>query len=660
MVSNEVLAMVVAGGVGSPLPDGYAPVSIEADGLTPLLSMCVVVRTGPAAKGQADDGPLVILRERLDARCYLGCVVDAAQRVQRWVEVWVQDIDGLVDAPPSYRDAMTNARVDERWRAWCRSIDAAGLGSSVLRAGWENDHPAPMLIDLKELRVVRPVEGGSNGYWLLCEDDGLLASRGLPAYGSTSHRYLFVPELGNETFFVPVTKDAPQNDRCLTAEEAIGAGPGKVGLNIGAGLMLVRDWQGLSLDSHVDQLGGEKVVSAATPASANGSVYGTGLGPGLLAVGRAGRLLETLHLKLRLVVDAVEAVRDAVRVSGAPLLNVSAENFAVLKSPGGGGVPSGWTARATLREPGAGVGIDLAGGETTLYMGPGGATSVYSPGVTGANIAGVGSLRIRQVLADAQGAALEARLVMQERIVLGPGDLLWLRVSVGGQRLDLYATPDFKKPTAASEVPVRTVRQPMDDAVKAKLKSMEGVNIQGAMFEALPMAGPAHDLYALAVLGVRILLSGDRSLGLAWSDFEDFARFVEDAAASEEEGKRTPLEARIGRVMEGGDADSARWRDAVGPQHLRKEAWDPASALAVVTPGVWNAVLAMLVRAIPAKGPDSTVKSYGESPGKAPETVFSGLLGEAQRLAVKTRSLVVSDGGSNAEIRGLILRRVKA
>ncbi len=629
--------------------------------------VCVIVKTAPAPKGVADDGPLLILRERLDARCYLGCVVDSSLRVQRWVEIWVQDTDGLVDVPPAYRDAMNNARLDDRWRKWCQSIEGSGLSDGMVHAGWEQQHPTPLLIDLKELRVVRPVETGSNGYWLLCEDDGLLTSHGLPAYGSSSHRYLHVREQGADTMFVPVTKGAIANERCLSADEVFGLGPTRIALNQSAGLMLVMEWQGMSLDQHIDALGGEKTVSAGGSGTAagaasrrNGSVIATGLGNGLLTVGRAGRLLETLHLKLRLLLDAVGSVRDAVEASGAPLLNVTSASFAVGRPQSAPGIPSAWTVQASLREAGVGVGIELAGGDATLYMGPGSAASVYSPGVTGANVAGVGALRVRQVIADADGVVVEARLVMQERAVLGPGDLIWLRVSVGGTRLDLYGTPDFKKSTAATEIPLRTIKQPMSDAVRQKLKAAEGVNIPGAMFESLPMAGTPHDLYSLAVLGVRILLCADRPLGIACSDFQDFARFVEDAAAGEEEGKRTVLDERIRKLLEGTDADSTKWREAVGPHHLRMEPWDAMSALAVVTPGLWSRVLATLVRAIPGIGPDSTSKNYSDAPPKAPERVFDALAGDLQPLVVRTRSMVVSDSGSNAEIRSLVLRRVKA
>lgn len=669
VVSAEVLTTATAGGVGQTLPAGFAPVSIEAEGSAGLLSVCVVVRTSAAPKGAVDDGPLLILRERLDAKCYLGCVTDSSLRVQRWVEIWVQDTDGLIDVPPAYRDAMTNARLDERWHRWFQSLEASGLADGLVHAGWEHQHPTPLLIDMKEQRAVRPVEGGSNGYWLLCEDDGLLASRGLPAYGSTAHRYLHVRELGGETFFIPVTKGAPTSERCLTPEEALGLGPGRVALNLSAGLMLVLDWQGHTLEQHVDTLGGEKTVAAggagATGAArrhANGtaSALSEGFGTGLLTVGRAGRLLETLHLKLRVFLDAVASVRASVAASEAPLLNITAESFAVRRPVCGPGIPAAWTVQAALREAGVGVGIELAGGDAKLYMGPGGATSVYSPGVTGANVAGVGALRIRQVIADGDGAVIEARLVMQERAVLGPGDLIWLRVSVGGNRIDLYATPDFKKGTAATEVPLRTIKQPMSDTLKQKLKASEGVNIPGAMFETLPMAGTPHDLYSLAVLGVRILLCADRSLGIASSDFQDFARFLEDAAAAEDEGKRVPLDQRIRKVLEATDAESAKWRDAVGPHHLRREPWDPMSALSVVTPGLWSLVLAALVRSIPGMGPDSTCKTYSESPPKAPERVFDALAGDLHPLVIRTRSMVVSDSGSNAEIRSLVIKRIKA
>ncbi|MCC6425524.1 MAG: hypothetical protein IT435_01755 [Phycisphaerales bacterium] len=668
MSPQEVVRSAIVSGIGSPLPDGFAPVSLEADGSASLLSVCVVVRTGAAAKGTLDDGPLLVVRERLDAKCYLGCVVDAALRVQRWVEIWVQDIDGIVDVPPAYRDALNNAKLDDRWRKWCDTIEASGLSNGLMHAGWEHQHPTPILIDLKELRAIRPIEAGSNSYWLLCEDDGLLQSRGLPGYGATPHRYLHIRELGGETFFVPVTRGAPSGERCLTPEEALGLSESRIAMNLSAGLMLVSEWRGPSLEEHIDAISGEKVVSASgssARATPNGTAVGAsaglvaGFGSGLLTVGRSGRLAETLHLKLRLLLDAVGEVRAAVESAEAPMLNITADSFAVRMSTSAPGLPAAWTGRAVLRQAGVGVGIELAGGSSTLYMGPGGATTVYSPGVTGAQVAGVGSLRIRQVIGDAEGAAIEARLVMQERAVLGPGDLFWLRVSVGGQRMDLYGTPDFKKATAATEVPLRTIKQPMTAGVQQKLKAAEGVNIPGVMFETLPMAGSPHDLYSLVVLGVRALLCADRALGIACSDFQDFARAVEEEAGAEE-GKRSSLDERIRKLITGTDAEAGKWRETVGPQHLRREPWDSASAMAVVTPEIWSGVLAALVKGLPGLGPDSSCKDFSDSPTGAPQRVFDTLLGDLRSLVVRTRSLVVSDAGANAEIRSLVLRRVKA
>jgi hypothetical protein len=650
------ISSATANGIGSTLPEGFVAVSIDAEGYTPILSLCVIVRAGGA------DAGLIAIRDRLDARCVLGCVSDAAQRVQKWVEIWVQDTDGLADVPPAYRDSLSNARLDERWRRWAGSVEAGELGSGVVRAGWETDHPTPILIDTAEWRAVRPVEGGNNGYWVLCEDDALLQSRGLAPYSSSLQRYLYVREAGAETFFVPVTRGAPTGERCLAPEEALGLNQKRPALNLAGGLMLVTPWSGDSLEQYLDELSGQQVVDLSQKNISGGSkragesdaVNAGAAGNGYLTVGRSGRLLETLHLKVRALLECATAVRAEVERSDAPLLNLATDSFSVRGAEVSGSLPRSWTARVCLREPGVGVSVSLAGGGATLHMGPGGPVTVYSPGVTGAQIAGVGSFRVRQVTVEGENVTIEGRLAMNEREVVGPGDMFWLRLNLAGQRVDLYATPDVKKAAASTEVALRTVRQAMPDKLRQQIKASEGVNLTGARFETLATAGSPHDLYALAILGVKSLLCAGRSVGVGSDDLQSFARHIAEAPDA-----ARPLEDRV-RDLITTDPDAKRWRDAVGPQHLRREAWDSMSALSVVTPELWSAVLAALVRALPGVGPESTCKDFSDAPVGAIHRVFDRLVSDLRMLAVKSRSLVVSDSGANSEIRSLLTRRLAA
>src|SRR5437762_6852537 len=93
------------------IPDGYAVVAISAEQKSAPLRIGVIV------KKQADPvaGHLVMLRDLLDAQVYLGCVSDAAGRVQQWVEVWVESTSGLAGALPARRGTSSNAVSDDGW-----------------------------------------------------------------------------------------------------------------------------------------------------------------------------------------------------------------------------------------------------------------------------------------------------------------------------------------------------------------------------------------------------------------------------------------------------------------------------------------------------------------------------------------------------------------
>src|SRR5438045_9588217 len=109
--------MFTFAGLPRGLPAGYgaAPISDTERG---AVRLCALVQT------KGGDTPLIVLRETLDARVLLGCLADAAGRVQEWVEIWVQDAGGLAGALPGYRAALNNTMLDRRWGARCASFDA--------------------------------------------------------------------------------------------------------------------------------------------------------------------------------------------------------------------------------------------------------------------------------------------------------------------------------------------------------------------------------------------------------------------------------------------------------------------------------------------------------------------------------------------------------
>src|SRR5205807_1062547 len=113
-----------------------------------------------------------------------------------------------VAAPPAGRQALSNAVLDERWRQSLAALEAADP-RAVIRTGWESEPVKPVWIDPAVRRPLHPVDGESGEPWVLCRDEAALAAAGLPPYGSTLHRYLYLPKQGPKSAFIPVTPEAP-------------------------------------------------------------------------------------------------------------------------------------------------------------------------------------------------------------------------------------------------------------------------------------------------------------------------------------------------------------------------------------------------------------------------------------------------------------------
>jgi|GEM_PF-388096 len=682
---------LVLGTMGTLLPEGYAAVAWPESGVPASdgepnggLRLALVARKTGASPAGPDvspaGGPLVVLRDLLDARVLLGCLIDGSDHVHRWVEVWVQDIAGLAQALPTYRETLTNSKLDERWTA--RADAMVGL----VRAGWETKHPSPIVLDAKALTLRYLANLGTSDLWALCADDAVLAKVGLPAYSSSLHRYIHVPALGEKSMFVAVTAGALENERTAGVAHATGTPAGTassiVPVNLGGGLMMVCPHEPLSYESYVDALSGleaESILATAGAAAisivamAAGAGMSSGgksksgasgavkvhvpgsLSGGLLSLGRggrAGRLIETLHLKLRVLADVFEIVRDQTADSQRPMLNVCAASFGVRLNSAAWGVPALWSAEAVPRVPGEASSVDVPGSDVSYFVATGrGAPTVYSPPLAGRAMGGAGSFQIRSVRTESGATALEGTLRSQERLSVGANDLVWIRMSLGATRVQLYAMAESKTSSLASELRVRTLPQRLSESADSALKSSEGVVVPGVMFETLALAGPACDLYSLAVLAARTLLvDGKMTLPVAWDELQSLAAQV----ASQHDGS-VGLGLRIRSIFEEEDGKApSRWLEQLGPQHLTRERWDARDALAAVTPEVWYDVLAAAVRCVPGAGPDSVCQGYGEAPTGMIHRVFDRACEDWRDLLLRTRGLVISDHATNREVHQIV------
>lgn len=636
------------------VPAGYFGVPL-GEAVAPALRPCLVAREEPDPVG----GRFVALESVLDSTAWLGCVLDASDRVVLWLRVVVQDVDRVSDAASGGVGLWSNGALEARWRRNVAALDAAVPGEAVW-LGWETA-PAPVLMyDPRKRALSRVMHEASGTFFDVCRDDRVLLGRGLPAFSAGLHRYLWVESLGAASPFVAVTGGAPDSGAVL-ADVLTGVNRGFEPVNPRGGMVMARRLHPMRLDRLVDVLGGGPWSGVAhgtsvllldrgevTRAGEIGRASAESIDPDRLYLGRHGRwgrLVETLHLKLRLLSEAARQVREVVTRTGRPLFNLSAESFEADMHDPVAGLPRLWTLSLKLIDAGTAVDLDLPAGRTRHVMAPEGlGRGVYKPLLRARATAGQGALRVRGSSVDGGQLTLEATLRSQERLSAGTSDLLMLRLLVAGERVVLYARLTDEAGLAGGEIRLRTLAQEVPAGVAAGLRASEGVPIEGVGFEVLPMVSTPCDLYALGVLAVRMLLTdGEQALPVALDEAQSLARRVAEVPGS-------TVEERVERVF----MADPRWTELLGPHRLVRERVDAQESMDLVPPDLWFSVLGVVLRMFPGEGMEPYTRDLGDAPAGAPQRVFDGPIDALDGLLVRTRSLVVIDWRQNREVHGVL------
>jgi len=636
------------------IPQGYVVIPVHVEQTTASLRIGVLVRCEPDRVA----GHLVVLRHTVDARVLLGAITDCAGRVQRWIELWIQSLDGLTSTMPAYVQGLSNDILDRRWQEQIRSFDTLDP-ASVIRVGWETDHPDPVFLDVTTKQPVHPVDSESGNLWQLCQDDVLLEEKKLPRYSTSLDRYLFLESAGSDSAFVPITSNAPTNASCQSMSQIIA--DHLVPLNPGGGLMLIRPFYPVGFEPFVELLSGgswkgvahgKSVIEIALPSQSNSKQDKTTENPeGWLFMGsggRSGRIIESLHLKLRVLNDMIESVSSITQQTQKPFFNLTPSSFQVAVGQRSSAMPYFWSAHLALVDPGVAVAMPIQTSEWQYYLpGRDSDVTIYHPQSFGRLVRGKGSLRIRQVLlSDGKTLKLEGTLSTEDDISPAGNDLAWLRLNLNGQQVDLFAHLDRETAMAAGEWRFRTIDQKMGKDQQAAFREAEGVPMIDTPFELVPLLSSPCDLYAMGVLAVRTLLVDlDTKLPVALDEVLSLAKQL--ASDSEES---TDLATRIGTIF----ASDPRWTKSLGPHHLTHETIDPHEAFDAVPPQLWWAVLAMLVRMFPGTGPACLCRDFGHAPQGGIHKIYDRVLHDLERLMLRTRSLIVIDWRINREIHSVL------
>ncbi len=631
------------------VPDGYTAVPVT-DQAYPL-QVCALIKRKPEALG----GALVLLRDRFDARIVLGCVLDAAQRVQQWIELWVQNVSGVKQTAPACREALSNAILDKRWKNLAKNLETLHH-DGIIRTGWEETHPAPTLLHAEKQKPIHPLDPVTGAAWELCMDDDLLAEHGLPPYKTSLDRYLFVRDKDGKPTFSPVTTDAPTTEDTVPLDEVAETSDKLIPFNLEGGLIIVRPFYSLAYDEYLGILNGGK---------REGLLHGTGLldpdetsqplgsvdHPGrmfLAKQGQGGRLIEALHLKLCLLNDVFMQVRQTTSATQHPFLNLSSDSFRVRFNGRNPTLPFLWTSQACLCQTGVAVELPIVSTESRFYIRPPqNAQAIFWPASANFSCSGRGDMRIRQVIPEERrGTMVDGTFLAADPVTVHKNDLVWFRMHLGEQRLDLYAHMEEDRALAKDEWRFRTVGQQMDHAMLERLKAAEGVPLKNTAFEVLPLLSSPCDLYTLAVIGLKTLVVDNQiTLPVALDELISLAR-----EAGRNDFESDDLLLRIGDLFNSDE----RWVLSLGPQHLANAEFTPEEAFAYVPQSLWWGVLAMLIRMLPGISPFSTCQDFGDAPDNNLGRVFDSALLDIEYLATVSRSLIVTDWSFNREVHDVL------
>jgi hypothetical protein len=631
---------------------GYQGVTLRAEDRDAPIAICLLVRMDPT-----DSPPFVLLRETMDASIYLGCIVDRAGHPKALVEIWVQNVDRVAFSFRAQLEPLTNSILDRRWTdrvSMYRSLKR----NTIIETGAESVHPFPALIDAKEGTVVHPVDPGTHRRFVLCEDEKALELAGLPSYASSLHRYLWNrPEEAEAPVFLAVTSDAPLRPGVGQVTDIF---EGLYPFNPGGGLLLVRPLAPLALTEFSDilsgktwpgfQCGNEVVRLGAAYAKLEDAEEILYKGGHLFSgrAGKAGRLLEVFHLKLNLIVQALEETRAAIRFQQLPFLVLGAESFRLQLFEVGTGLPLFWSAQVDLAESNCSVAVSVGGSDTRYFIPPElPGPSIYQPEMRSLATRGSANVRIRKVFPPTpEGTSLEATLATDERLNVTASDLIHVRLPVADGRVDLFGRVDESEALAKGETRFRTLPQRLPEGLRNALERLAGAPLVNVSFEILPLLTSPCDMYALGVLAIRVLLVDDENtLAVAVDEMLSLAREVAlghkpDVAV----GKR--LQAIVER--------DRRWGSSLGPQRMVREDGIRQIAARTIPSDLWWETIGVIIRLFPGMGPDSFCRDLGDAPSLALDQVFDDAISQMDLLQLRSRSLVVADWNQNLEIHDAI------
>lgn len=619
------------------------PLQTPADVASPRI--CVVVSLQPQPH-------FISLGDSLDGVTYLGCLVDGGHAVLEWLELRVQFVSGLGAIALRQHHFLDNACLDRRWEDACARRKSANPGLAITTP-LETRSSAPVLIHKQSLQSIPLGEASPLGRWSLCADDQALVAAGLAPYHGSLERFLM--ELDTPTpRMLPLTPDEEAKPVPSLAGALTGQPEAYLTFNPQAGRLLVSRLCPMLLTELCDLLVGqswEGVADGGTPFNLDpahtalcdwealrhrdGFLFNS-------AMDRHGRLAEVLHLKIGLLLQAIRQVRHATARTQMPLLNLSHESFRVRFGNICSALPFLWTAECCLAKEGFAQRKTLETARESYFIRMDDtSSSIYHPEGSQLQRDTRGDFKCRNALPAAEGTIIEGTLSVQESLPVSRHDLIWLRVPLADSRLELFGHTDTTRGTRG-ELAFRSVPQTLAASDVEMMR--QHFKFPRCSYEIIPQTSSPFDLYSMAVLSIRCFLVGrQQNFNEAVDSVLSLARAAADSYSAE-----VPHPERIRKLL------TEDLLNHLGPRVLAAGDMTSQEASTLISLELWCDLLAWITALFPGQGPDSFCSSLGDAPPTGLETVFDEPLKRLESLWLRTRSLIVADGGLNAEIQGII------
>jgi len=538
------------------LDDDFVAIPLDAgDEVSVCLSLVVRKEADPV------EGPFCRLRQLTDANVYLGCFTDCAGHVLKWLELWVRNYDNIADTlHENAFDVINNKVLDERWERQKKVLELSDA-SHVYVTTLDTQNDCPLYVDIYNNKADYLQDASSKTYWKICKDDDLLKRVDLALYANSVHRYLYLESMGADSYFLPVTPNAPQNEKTRPLQEELGGRSTLLPLNPYAGAILVREVAPMSVEGYLTVLSGrawdgvgqgkKKLVPAGVYREIADPIT-VGYATGRLISTRPGEpdwQLESLYLKVRLWYEIMVQVKACVELDQKPFFALETSSFGISLPNISSSSPFMWNAAVALNQISDAIAFsvetqsDLDSRETTYFRTFRPLTaSIYRPESLAQHRTLMAEVTLLEVRRDRETGLYEISGSMRSPDIQDHGILgrhfYFMDYPIRGKRLRLVAEMTGVDARFADKIQFKTRKLPLNSEQQLALDSFIGVEQVGVYCEILPVLGTPCDLYSLGIIGLEILFAGSdsslaqlkdqlRSLAAACLDMGDEQSLVE-------------------------------------------------------------------------------------------------------------------------------------